>query len=162
MLVTAVLSDATVADLPAITALLSASSLPTVDIDAAKLHDFIVARDGGEVIGAVGLERFGADALLRSLAVACGWRGHGLGQALVDAIEARADALDLRSLTLLTQTAASFFAARGYSVIARDDAPAAVRASAEFSSLCPASSTCMIKRLRPLALDLSPDPERTS
>ena len=48
---------------------------------------------------------------------------------------------------LLTTTAASFFAKRGYRPLARDEAPAAVRATAEFRSICPASATCMGKSL---------------
>lgn len=149
MLITAVLHDATVEDLASIVALLSQSGLPTADLDHARLRDFIVAHDAGEVIGVVGLERQGEQALLRSLAVAPGWRGQGLGRALVEAIEARAARLGVRSLTLLTQTAAPFFAARGYSPIPRAQAPAAVQASTEFMSLCPASSTCMTKALAP-------------
>jgi len=147
MLSTAVLHEAAADDLPSIMALLSASGLPTADIDAAMLPDFIIAIDTGDVVGVVGLQRFGAEALLRSLAVAPHWRGRGLGGALVDAVEARAQALGIRSLTLLTQTAAPFFAARGYEAGARAQAPAAVRASAEFTALCPASSACMVKRL---------------
>ena len=46
-------------------------------------------------------------------------------------------------LVLLTQTAEQFFARRGYAVIAREAAPAAVQHSAEFRSICPASATCM-------------------
>jgi amino-acid N-acetyltransferase len=140
-----VLHDATGDDLPSILALLSQSGLPTADLDEARLRDFIVALDAGDVIGVVGLERHGEQALLRSLAVAPGWRGQGLGRALVEAVEARVAGLGVRSLTLLTQTAAPFFAARDYVPIPRAQAPAAVQASAEFTSLCPASSTCMTK-----------------
>ena len=144
---TAVLRAATGDDLNAVVALLSASGLPTADLDPALLRDFIVALDAGELIGVVGLERHGDDALLRSLAVAPGWRGQGLGHALLEAAEARAAALGIRSLTLLTQGAAPLFAARGYAAVARAQAPAAVQASAEFASLCPADSTCMTKSL---------------
>jgi amino-acid N-acetyltransferase len=147
MLVTAVLRDAGAAHLAPVIALLRESGLPTADIDVAELRDFIVALDGGAVVGVVGLERHGEDGLLRSLAVAPGWRGHGLGHALVEAIEARAAKLGVRLLALLTQTAAAYFAARGYAPIPRAHAPAAVQSSAEFSTLCPASSTCMVKAL---------------
>ena len=51
-------------------------------------------------------------------------------------------------LVLLTQTAEPFFATRGYAVIAREAAPAAVRRSAEFRSICPASAICMTRQLR--------------
>lgn len=145
MLVIAVLRDASAEHFEPIVALLAQAGLPISDLDAGKLRDFIVALDGGAVVGVVGLERFGEFGLLRSLAVAPGWRNQGLGRALVDAIEARAATLGLRSLVLLTQTAATYFAARGYAPIPRAQAPAAVQASAEFTSLCPASSTCMVK-----------------
>ncbi len=121
--------------------------LPTADITQDGLRDFTVALDSGEVIGTVGLERHGEHGLLRSLVAAPGWRGHGLGTALVDAVEAKARALGMRSLTLLTETAEPFFAARGYATIARAQAPAAVQASREFTTLCPSSCTCMHKTL---------------
>jgi N-acetylglutamate synthase-like GNAT family acetyltransferase len=55
--------------------------------------------------------------------------------------------LGVRSLSLLTGTAAPFFAAHGYEEITRSDAPAAVQGSTEFTELCPASSTCMHKTI---------------
>ena len=85
--------------------------------------------------------------LLRSLAVRDGERGRGIGEQLVGAIEARAAMLGLQQLVLLTETAAPFFARRGYVAITRDLAPPAVQHSAEFRSICPASATCMIKSL---------------
>lgn len=147
MLITAVLQDAAAGHLAQVVALLSQSGLPTADLDVSRLRHFTVALDGGAVVGVVGLERYGEHALLRSLAVAPGWRNQGLGRALVEAAEAHADALGVRALTLLTQTAAPFFAERGYTPIPRALAPAAVQTSAEFVSLCPASSTCMTKSL---------------
>ena len=110
--------------------LLAAAGLPTADL------------------GAIGLERHGAAGLLRSLVVVPEQRGRGVGGALVDALErdARADGLD--ALVLLTQTAETFFARRGYVRIDRAAAPAAVRTSAEFTSLCPSSATTMLKSLR--------------
>jgi amino-acid N-acetyltransferase len=44
---------------------------------------------------------------------------------------------------LLTTTAAPFFTRFGFTSAARDAAPAALRATAEFASLCPASAVCM-------------------
>jgi amino-acid N-acetyltransferase len=131
-------------DRAAIEALLRASALPVDDLAHAQI-DFIVACDGGSLTGVGGLERHGDAALLRSLAVVPSSRGTGLGQALLRALEAHAAASGIRTLVLLTTTAAPFFAARGYSTIARADAPPAVQDSAEFRSLCPASATCMTK-----------------
>ena len=130
MLITAVLHEAAAEDLPSIVALLAQAGLPTSDLAPGAPDDFIVALDGGQVIGAVGLERHGDHGLLRSLVVAPGRRDQGLGRALVEAIEARAVAAGLQSLTLLTQTAAPFFAAQQYTAIDRTQAPAPVKVSA--------------------------------
>ncbi len=147
MVINAALRAAAPDDQARIVALLMQAGLPAADITQDGLRDFIVALDAGEVIGAVGLERYGDHGLLRSLVAAPDWRGHGLGAALVDAIEARARALGVRSLSLLTETATPFFAARGYAAIKRSLAPASVQASTEFTTLCPASSTCMHKTI---------------
>jgi N-acetylglutamate synthase-like GNAT family acetyltransferase len=97
--------------------------------------------------GAGGLEVRGDAGLLRSLVVAEGLRGTGLGRALVEAVEAVARRRGLQELVLLTETAHEFFARLGYAAILRDEAPAAIRGSAEFRSLCPQSARCMRKKL---------------
>jgi amino-acid N-acetyltransferase len=134
------------ADLPAIVELLAAAALPSLD-GAARADDFRVARAGAALLGAVGVERYDAYGLLRSLVVAPHARGQGLGEALVAAIEAHARATHLRELVLLTTTADKFFARRGYAAFARDAMPQPLRASAEFATLCPASAVCMRKAL---------------
>lgn len=130
----------------AIRGLLQDSRLPVDDLGTTVI-DFIVAVEDATLAGVVGIERFGDSGLLRSLAVRADRRGHGIGERLVRALEAQASAHGLRQLVLLTETAAPFFARRGYVEIARDQAPAAVRASTEFRTLCPASALCMIKPL---------------
>lgn len=141
------LTTARVADLDALCALLGAAGLPHEDLTPAHLRDFLLLREGEAVVGAVGLERLGADALLRSLVVRPDQRGRGLGGRLVDAAEARARNEGVTRLWLLTETAAPFFAARGYAPAERDRAPEAIRATAEFAALCPASAACLAKRL---------------
>ncbi|MNR54976.1 acetyltransferase [compost metagenome] len=86
-------------------------------------------------------------ALLRSLAVAPEARGSGLGQALVRFAEREAAARHIGRLYLLTNTAAPFFAKLGYQATARETAPPAIRRSAQFSGLCPASASFLSKRL---------------
>lgn len=135
-------------DRAAVEQLLAAAGLPIADLGTARDLRFRVIRDGGRVVGAIGLERFGAVGLLRSLVVAPDLRGRGLGGTLVDAAERDARAAGLDMLVLLTQTAETFFARRGYVRIDRAAAPEAVRRSEEFASLCPASATTMIKPLR--------------
>ena len=139
-----VFRDATADDREAISSLLRAASLPVADLASAPVR-FLVADDARGLAGVVGLERHGDAALLRSLAVRDDQRGHGLGAALVDAVERLARREGVRELVLLTTTAAPFFAARGYAAIDRAEAPAAVQASAEFRTICPASATCLRK-----------------
>ena len=57
-------------DLAAVRALLAAAGLPTADLAAASLADFWGCRAGEDLAGAIGLEPYGAVALLHSLAVA--------------------------------------------------------------------------------------------
>jgi amino-acid N-acetyltransferase len=137
---------ATPADVAGIRSLLVASGLPIADLDVAAI-DFIVADEDGRLAGVVGVERFGGDGLLRSLAVTSERRGTGVGDALLHAADAHARSLGMTGLVLLTTTAGPFFARRGYTVIDRDVAPMEVRSSAEFRSICPASVTCMTKLL---------------
>lgn len=137
-------------DWPAVERLLLAAGLPTIDLNAAAMRDFVIAESadtGAPVLGAVAVQPHGPDGLLRSLVVATAERGRGLGQHLVSAAEARAQSLGLLTLTLLTESAAPFFARLNYQSIARHDAPPSLLGSPEFQHLCPASSQCMTKRI---------------
>ena len=115
------------------------------DITDPLLVNFLVCRADGRVIGVVGIEPAGDAALLRSLAVAPGWRGCRVGHELVQRAEAQARAVGAEAVYLLTTTADRYFAALGYRTVARESAPPSVRATAEFSSLCPSTSVCMTK-----------------
>jgi amino-acid N-acetyltransferase len=134
-------------DLPAIQGLLADNALPISDVNDTLLANFLVADDGESLVGCVGVERFGNDGLLRSLAVEDSRRGTGQGRHLVKAAEDHAMALGLDTLYLLTNSAADFFEARDYRKLERNEAPAALAASTQFSDLCPASATFMGKRL---------------
>lgn len=134
-------------DLPAIQQLLGASGLPYSDLGPDQLAEFLVLDTGGEVIGCVGLERYGSDALLRSLAVEDSRRGTGQGRHLANAIEVQAANSGVTRLYLLTTSAAVFFEGRGFQQIERAEAPLAMQASTQFAQLCPASAVCMAKAL---------------
>lgn len=135
------------ADLPAIESLLQSAGLPTDDIrDISGLRTW-VAEAGGSLRGAIALEPFGTEGLLRSLAVAPDARRHGLGRKLVVQLESDARAEGMRKLVLLTQSAEAFFRSLGYQRVNRDDVSVVVKGSAQFRSLCPASATCMAKAL---------------
>src|SRR5689334_22732873 len=117
------LRPATVHDLPAIVALLGDAGLPCQDLTAAHVAGFLVAAGGNAVLGIVGLERYGENALLRSLAVRRENRSTGLGAQLADAMEEHARQAGVAALYLLTTTAADFFRHRGYEVIDRAASP---------------------------------------
>ncbi len=129
-------------------ALLEAALLPTEDLERRSTANFLAARDGsGMVIGAIGVERYGHSALLRSLVVSPDYRSCGLGTRLVAELEARCRSSAVADLFLLTTTARDFFSRQLYQVIGRGSVPEALRAAAEFTRLCPDSAVCMIKFL---------------
>lgn len=133
---------------PAIRALLARCGLPHADIGP-HLRHFQVALDGEGLFGTVGAELYGPVGLLRSLAVSEAARGRSLGRRLCAHLESYAGAQGVKALYLLTETAAGFFAKLGFVEIARERAPDAIRATGEFVHLCPASATCMMKRVMP-------------
>jgi amino-acid N-acetyltransferase len=134
-------------DLPAVLALLEGARLPTADIASADELAMWVLEERGSIVGAIALERFGTEALLRSLAVAPEYRKRGFGRELVAQLEEGARAENIQQLVLLTETAEAFFRGLGYSVIDRRYVSARLKQSTEFRSLCPASATCMSKIL---------------
>jgi len=138
------ISAAVPGDAPAIEALLRDANLPREDF-AEHLAHFLVARRGGEIVGAVGFELHGRNALLRSLVVAPAYRGAGLGGELVDRLAAEARCRAATQFYLLTTTAETFFARRGFERIARQAVPAAIASTKEFNSLCPSSAICMTR-----------------
>ena len=98
-------------------------------------------------VGFGGLEIYGYDALLRSVVTLPPLREVGLGAAIVAALEAEAHARRCRAVYLLTTSEADFFTRLGYAACARSKVPQAIRASAQFTTLCPQSATAMVKLL---------------
>jgi amino-acid N-acetyltransferase len=131
----------------AVKALLAAADLPTADLRDEHFEHFIACGPVDSPDAVVGLELYGEVALLRSLVVAAAARGQGHGSGLVAQAEAYAGELGVQEIYLLTTTAEAFFSQLGYAHCARAEAPAAIRQTAEFSSLCPANSAFMRKRL---------------
>jgi len=142
----ATLRPATDADLPAVERLLTANSLPLEGVREA-LKDFVVAESGDDIVGVAGLEICSDSALLRSVAVNAAWRGRGVGRALVTRLIADAEARGVRGLYLLTTTAEDYFPSFGFARIARENVPADVRATTEFTTTCSASATAMSRAL---------------
>lgn len=131
---------------PEVRALLAAAELPTADLGEADMSDFLVAFNGPDLVAAIALQRQGTVGLLRSLVVAEDWRGKGVAADLCQALEVRALELGVSELWLLTTDAGPFFARYGFSLQSRGSAPAAITASEEFQTLCPASAELYCKK----------------
>jgi amino-acid N-acetyltransferase len=122
-------------------ALIAAGDLPTDDLDDPSIALIGAFDDGGALVGVVGLQSCGDEAaLLRSLAVAPAYRSRGLGGRLcARVVELAGD----RPLWLLTTTAQDYFVRHGFVAVARDEVPDAIRATAQFTSLCPSTAIVM-------------------
>ncbi len=135
------------ADWPAVESLLLANKLPT---EGAREHlaTYLLAISNGEVVGCAGAEVYGTVALLRSVAVASGLHKKGIGRLLVERMIQEARSRDIASLHLLTVTAPEYFANYGFKRGKIEEAPVALKASAEFQGACPACAAFMSLQLR--------------
>ncbi len=144
-------------DLRRIHSLLREGALPPEGVEERLREGYVVAvcgaeatgvggieDQGPEVVGVCGVEKHGPYGLLRSLAVSSPQRGTGIGRILVEnRIKWAADE-GLRALYLLTTDAEGYFERFGFVRIERAEAPAEIKASSEFSSLCPESAAVMV------------------
>ena len=133
-------------DLAAVEDLLSSSDLP-VDGVRDNFSSFVVAEDRDEIAGAIGFEKYGSVALLRSAVVSSKHRGTGVGQQLVEQLLERAENAGIDELYLLTTTAEKYFPRFGFTTTTRSAVPEAVKASAEFRGACPETAIVMTRRL---------------
>lgn len=133
--------------IPEIGSLLETCGLPVQDLSGNESVVIFSQRINGDLAGVVGIEVFGENGLLRSLAVAEEQRGNGLGYSLVAHAETWATETSIQSLWLLTESAAEFFKAIGYVRKERSEAPETIQKSAQFRDLCPVSAVLMKKNL---------------
>ena len=138
--------DAKSEDLPAVEGLLAASDLP-IDGVRDNFSSFVVAEDKDEIAGAIGLEKYGSVALLRSAVVSREHRGSGVGRQLVEQLLDRAEKAGIDELYLLTTTAEKYFPRFGFAPTTRSAVPEAVKASAEFRGACPETAVVMTRRV---------------
>lgn len=129
-------ADAT--DIDRIESMLQEAGLPIAGVRPI-IEDFLVIREGGEVVAAGVIEWHDGDGLIRSVVVDPEHQGQGLGRALVGALMASTPA----DLYLLTETATGYFRGLGFESIERNAAPAALRQSEEFRCLCGESAAFM-------------------
>ncbi|WP_462250091.1 arsenic resistance N-acetyltransferase ArsN2 [Ferruginibacter sp.] len=125
--------------------LLQQHKLPVADIDEEKI--LYLLKDAERIIGTVGVEIFEDCALLRSVSVVKEEQSKGYGKYINEEIEKYVKDAGINCLYLLTTTAKDFFSKQGYCVISREEAPAGVKQTAEFTSLCPSSAVVMKKKI---------------
>jgi amino-acid N-acetyltransferase len=135
--------SATSDDLPAVSRLLEEAQLPLDGLEEQWGPGFAVAVDGGNVVGAAGIERYGRFGLLRSVVTAPRERGRGIADSLVRNRLAWAGTEGLEGVFLLTTTAAGYFPRLGFERVERDSLPIEIRESREFASVCPDSAVAM-------------------
>ncbi len=139
--------DATSSDLPAVEQLLRSNELPVEGVRE-NFSSFVVAEEAGTIAGAIGLEKYGSAALVRSAVVSPPSRGTGVGRQLVESIVERANQEGIDDIYLLTTTAENYFPRFGFARTTRAAVPETVKASAEFRGACPDTAVVMSRRAR--------------
>lgn len=126
--------------------ILSASNLCPVESEE-LLKNFLIMTINEKIIGVIGLEIFGEDALLRSFAVVDEFREKGFGSKLYNKIMDIVPSKGVNRIFLLTETAQKYFESRGFETIERNSAPLKMLDSTEFKIFCPKSAVCMLKKV---------------
>jgi len=137
--------NATSSDFPEVERLLLASKLPLEGVKE-NFSSFVVAEEAGTIAGAIGLEKYGSAALVRSAVVSPSSRGTGVGRQLVERVLQRANEEGIDDIYLLTTTAENYFPKFGFTPTTRSAVPESVKASAEFRGACPDTAIVMTRR----------------
>ena len=133
-------------DLISVKDLLKDTGLPYEDVDE-HADTFLSAKADDELIGAVGLEIWNDNALLRSLVVKEQYRNDGIGGELYEKCIEMAKHNFIKKVGLLTTTAENFFSKRGFEKITGNEIPSFIKETKEFRVYCPSSSTIMFKKI---------------
>ncbi|UCD38203.1 MAG: GNAT family N-acetyltransferase [Fidelibacterota bacterium] len=137
-----VIEPAREADLSVILKLLSTTGLKGTGLQG-HLGTTLVARQRETIVGCAALERYGASAMLRSVAVRPGYQGQRLGRRLTEAALDLACANGITHVYLLTDTAERFFRRQGFRHIERSEIPEVVQESEEFNMACAVTAVAM-------------------
>ena len=131
----------------ALKAALSKVGLPTEDLEVPGRLFWRFEMAEQIPVGFGGLEIRSDSALLRSLVTLPPVRGRGIGSAMVAALETEAALHNCRSVFVITQGQAGFFARFGYVPCDRAAVPEAIRTTRQFADLCPQSAEVLVKPL---------------
>ena len=138
---------ATRAHVGSIRELLQSLKLSMDGVTLETISSFLVLENEKGFVGCVGMDVFGEDAVLHSLAVRPDARGAGYGWMLADTVIAQARYRGARRLYLVTERASDFFAAKhGFHVVDHSTIASEVAASPTFRAAG--------KRLVAMRLDL--------
>jgi amino-acid N-acetyltransferase len=121
-------------DIPAIEKLLTAEWLPPFQI-AEFLETFWVLDSDGAVVGAAGLEVYGAAGVIRSVVVHPSARGQGLGDVLSRTAIAEAHRRGVERLYLFTGDKAPFWSRFGFERCVLQDWEPAAQASWQWQTI---------------------------
>jgi amino-acid N-acetyltransferase len=136
------IQKATGKDFAAIGRLLTDNNLPVADLNP-LLDNFFTALEDNQIIGVMGMDRYGKAGLLRSAVVNANHRSTGVAGKVYNQLLLFAQQEGITDLYLITNTAEHYFDKKGFTKIAREAVPSTVLQSREFNGLCPASSVIM-------------------
>ena len=127
--------------------LLKEADLLTEDLPEGQ-SNFLLAKEGDELVGVAGLELFGSVGLLRSVAVSPAHQGQGIAGRMVEQLLAGADEQEVQAVYLITTTADHYFNRYGFKAVDRQQVPEAIQQTRQFSGLCPSSAVVMKRNLK--------------
>lgn len=140
------LEPAKASDFTALTDQLREVNLPYEDLPP-SLDNFLLIKAEDKVIASVGLEIYGAYALLRSLATSYGLGDKGLANNLFDEAILLAKRNEVKEAFLITSSANKYFERRGFKQVEREKAPDEIKNTSQFKGVCPASATIMTLKI---------------
>lgn len=133
---------------PDLRAALKAAGLVTSDLEEPGRHFYAYTTLGGRLCGYSGFERFGEEALIRSVIVPDAMRGKKIGRNLVGLLLSRLYRFGVRRAWCLTSSAADYFRKAGFAEVVREDAPQSILSTRQVQSLCQSSSTLLCRTIR--------------
>jgi N-acetylglutamate synthase-like GNAT family acetyltransferase len=132
---------AQIVDQKIIRTLLCDFKLPQDGLYKTKL--WVLQLSNGVVAGVAGLELYGKNGLLRSVAVIKNMQNQGYGTTLTSFVIEEAKNGGVMDLFLLTTTAAEFFKKLGFKMENREKIVGGIKDSVEFKSACPKTAVLM-------------------
>lgn len=123
------------------------AELPVDDLTEPGRTFFTFSTLAGMHVGYGGFEQYGSDALVRSLVIASGHRGMGLGRNLLAVLLREAFDAGACTAWALTTDAAAFFGKAGFKPVTRDVAPATILTTRQAAGLCPSTAALLSRAI---------------